>query len=146
MELILWRHADAEDGYPDAARALTSRGREQAEKMGDWLARRLPRGALILASPAVRAQQTAEFIGRAFRTEPRVGTSASPQDILAAAGWGDQPGTAVVVGHQPTLGRVACELCTGQPGEWPFAKAAVWWFAHDAHGVMVRAVLAPELA
>ena len=26
MELLLWRHADAEDGMPDAGRALTKKG------------------------------------------------------------------------------------------------------------------------
>ena len=35
MELILWRHAEAEDGYPDLERALTEKGHEQAKKMAD---------------------------------------------------------------------------------------------------------------
>ena len=34
MELILWRHAEAEDGFPDEERALTPQGIAQAEKMG----------------------------------------------------------------------------------------------------------------
>ncbi|HEX7466215.1 MAG TPA: histidine phosphatase family protein, partial [Usitatibacter sp.] len=39
MELILWRHAEAEDagGGGDLARSLTKRGRKQAAKMAEWL-------------------------------------------------------------------------------------------------------------
>ena len=38
MDLILWRHAEAEAGEPDDGRALTSKGHKQAEKMAAWLA------------------------------------------------------------------------------------------------------------
>ena len=41
MELILWRHADAEPGDPDLARRLTSKGQKQAERMAAWLGPRL---------------------------------------------------------------------------------------------------------
>ena len=37
MNLLLWRHAEAQDGDPDLARELTARGRKQAEKMAHWL-------------------------------------------------------------------------------------------------------------
>ena len=33
MNLILWRHADAEDGIPDEQRRLTAKGQKQAKKM-----------------------------------------------------------------------------------------------------------------
>lgn len=54
MELILWRHAEAEDGYPDHERALTEKGHEQAKKMAAWLKPRLPKDTQILVSPADR--------------------------------------------------------------------------------------------
>lgn len=59
MDLILWRHAEAEDSVPDSERKLTAKGCKQAEKVGGWLAERLPDDARILVSPAARAQQTA---------------------------------------------------------------------------------------
>ena len=46
MDLILWRHAEAEeatDGMEDLARALTPKGEKQAARMGAWLDRQLPR-------------------------------------------------------------------------------------------------------
>ena len=54
MELILWRHADAEDGVPDEARRLTAKGRKQAEKMAAWLTARLPADCRVMVSPATR--------------------------------------------------------------------------------------------
>ena len=40
MELILWRHAEAEPGtldLPDEQRALTPKGQRHAARMGAWL-------------------------------------------------------------------------------------------------------------
>ena len=33
MDLILWRHCEAEPGEPDLGRRLTSKGLKQAERM-----------------------------------------------------------------------------------------------------------------
>ena len=52
MDLILWRHADAQDGNPDLERPLTAKGRLQARKMAAWLNQRMPQEARILVSPA----------------------------------------------------------------------------------------------
>ena len=45
MDLIFWRHAEAEDereGLADLERALTSRGEKQAQRVGAWLDRHRP--------------------------------------------------------------------------------------------------------
>src|SRR3989304_4024273 len=42
MELILWRHADAEEGERDLERKLTGKGRKQATRVARWLQHRLP--------------------------------------------------------------------------------------------------------
>src|ERR1700760_4589857 len=68
MDLILWRHAEAEDiASTDLARALTTRGRKQAQTVAKWLRTRLPDDAVILASPAVRTIQTAETLSDQYR-------------------------------------------------------------------------------
>ena len=41
MDLILWRHAEAEPGEPDLGRRLTAKGHKQAERVGH-VARRPP--------------------------------------------------------------------------------------------------------
>ena len=85
MDLILWRHADAEDGSPDSARQLTERGRDQARRVAAWLKPRLPGRCEVLVSPAACAQQTALALGVPFVTSPAVGTDARAADVLAAA-------------------------------------------------------------
>ncbi|HEY5306925.1 MAG TPA: histidine phosphatase family protein, partial [Casimicrobiaceae bacterium] len=54
MDLILWRHAEAEPGEPDLGRRLTAKGIKQAERMATWLEVHLPDTCRILVSPADR--------------------------------------------------------------------------------------------
>jgi phosphohistidine phosphatase len=146
MDLILWRHADAEDRVPDDTRALTAKGEKQARRMAQWLEERLPKGVRILASPAKRAQQTASALTNRYETLGELGTAAGPQSILDAAGWPDAGGTVVVVGHQPTLGQAAALAMTGRPGAWSLKKGAVWWLeSRDGDDVITRAVIAPDV-
>ncbi|HSO07654.1 MAG TPA: histidine phosphatase family protein, partial [Pelomicrobium sp.] len=63
MDLILWRHAEAEDGVPDLARKLTPKGVKQAKRIAKWLRPRLPADTRVIVSPARRALQTAEALG-----------------------------------------------------------------------------------
>lgn len=149
MELILWRHADAEDaapGKPDAERSLTAKGTKQARRVAAWLKKRLPAEARVLVSPARRAQQTAQALSKRFETVREVGTMADAQSVLKAAGWPDGDGTVVVVGHQPSLGQTAALAVTGRTGDWSVKKGAIWWIESRGRGeAMVRAVIAPDL-
>jgi phosphohistidine phosphatase len=146
MDLILWRHAEAEDGTPDAARKLTKRGREQAKRVAVWLKRRLPKRCEILVSPAARAQETASALGARFETDAAVGTNADAAGLIAAVGWPDHQGAILVVGHQPTLGRVAATLLSGAPADWHMAKGAVWWLRHVDGETRLFAAIHPKLA
>jgi phosphohistidine phosphatase len=149
LELVLWRHADAEDGTPDAARALTAKGRKQARAVAKWLRKRLPADCLILVSPAIRAQQTAAALGLPMETAPQVDVGASAAAVLAAAGWPAGSGAVLVVGHQPTLGRAAALAFTGSATDWPVKKGALWWFSRRERDgeieVVLRAVVGPDL-
>ncbi len=149
IDLVLWRHAEAEDGVPDGERALTKKGRRQAASVAAWLRSTLPKRARILASPAVRAQQTAAALELPFATVREIGVGAAAADVLAAAGWPDGGGTAVVVGHQPTLGRAAALVLAGHEADWSVRKGAVWWLSRRVRDgnaqVLLRAVIGPEL-
>lgn len=148
MDLILWRHADAEEGGLDRERRLSVEGRKQARRVAAWLRKRLPRDATVLSSPARRAIETAGALTEHYRTIPQLEGSAHSNEILAAAGWPDRAGTVVVVGHQPTLGRAASLALTGVEAEWRVGKGAVWWLRREggeAGGkVVLRAVISPE--
>lgn len=153
MELLLWRHCEAEPGEPDLGRALTGKGEKQARRVAAWLHAHLPDTARILVSPARRAQQTAaalaELAPRKIKTVDSLAPGASAEDVLSAARWPDAKAPVVVVGHQPTLGWVASRLLTGVESEWPVKKGAVWWFSSRSRdGVeqaVVRAVISADL-
>jgi phosphohistidine phosphatase len=149
MELILWRHAEAEDGFPDAKRALTEKGHKQAEKMAEWLKARLPEDARILVSPSVRTQQTASALTKDFSTVDALAPGADAQAILDAAGWPRAGGTVIIVGHQPTLGEVLSRLLVNGNDSWSVKKGAVWWLANRKRGngaeTLLKATITPDL-
>ena len=149
MDLVLWRHAEAEPGTPDVDRRLTPKGLKQAVRMAAWLAKGLPDDARVLASPARRTQQTAIALGRRFETRDELALGATVTSVLAAAGWPDSAATVVVVGHQPTLGEVAGYLLAGEPQPWSIRKGAVWWLAtrpRDGRALAtLRAAIGPDL-
>ena len=148
MDLILWRHAEAEPGEPDLGRRLTAKGIKQAERMAIWLDNHLPDSCKILVSPADRAQQTALALKRKFRTVPELAPGASVSEVLATAGWPDAREPVLIVGHQPTLGEVAAFLVSGQDAAWSVRKGAVWWLSNrvreNSTAVVVRVVIGPD--
>ncbi len=144
MELILWRHADADPGGFDLERPLTTRGHDEAKRVAQWLRERLPAKFEVVASPAARAQQTASALVPQFRTVKELAPGATVQAILAAAGWPHAEGTVIVVGHQPDFGRAAAFLLSGKQAEWHLEKGGFWWFS-SAAPLIVRAVLSPDL-
>jgi len=145
MDLILWRHADAEDGTPDAERKLTPKGEKQAKRVAEWLREQLPDDCVVLVSPARRARQTAQALTKDFELVEAVGTGASPKGVLAAAGWPDRTGMVIVVGHQPTLGQTIARVLTGRDDGWSLRKGALWWLRSRDGEVSVRAVIGPDL-
>ncbi|WP_354681386.1 SixA phosphatase family protein [Cupriavidus plantarum] len=164
MNLILWRHAEAEDlpaamslsRNADLQRVLTPRGHKQAQASAKWLRHHLPSPYRVVCSPAVRARETAAALCSDAEVLPELGLGASVSEVLAAVGWpgpdeavarvhgvdgadrghrGDR--TVVVVGHQPWLGRVASRVLAGREMPWSVRKSGVWWFtarARDTEG------------
>ena len=95
------RHAEAEDGKPDAQRALTEKGEAQSRAAGAALkALGVPLDACV-SSPKVRALDTArlacEHLGVEVREDERLaGGPFDPREV--AAGLGDH---VMLVGHEP---------------------------------------------
>lgn len=152
MDLILWRHAEAEEGgasLPDAKRRLTARGDKQAHEMAKWLKPRLPKKVRILVSLATRTQQTAHALALPFEVEPKIGIGADAADLIAATDWPEHSGAVLLVGHQPTLGRLAALLLAGSELDWSVKKGAVWWLSKRSregrNQTVLRAVMNPEM-
>lgn len=103
MDLILWRHAEAEEGSDDMQRALTRRGQKQASAMATWLRKQLPDDFALLASEALRSQQTAALFAKSYEVVPALNPDASVEQVLSAIDWPRSGKTIVLVG--PTLYR-----------------------------------------
>jgi phosphohistidine phosphatase len=150
MDLLLWRHAEAVEGSPDQARELSERGLRQAGRIAAWLEEYRPAPLRILVSPTVRTRQTAKAFTKDFEIVPSLGPDARVADILAATGWPDARDACLVVGHQPTLGRLAAVLLTGAEADWTIKKGALWWFTNRVRDgdsqTVLRAAVAPDLA
>ena len=148
MDLILWRHCEAEPGEPDLGRRLTSKGLKQAERMAGWLDSHLPDTCRVLVSPADRAQQTALALKRKFKTVPELAPGATVTAALAAANWPDSREPVMIVGHQPTLGAIASFLLSGEEAYWSVRKGAVWWLSNRAReggaAVVLKVVVGPD--
>lgn len=112
--IYLLRHGDAEDGEDDdAVRRLTPKGERQAQVAGEALA---SRGATIdacLASPKLRAMETALLACEALGVEPETASElrGGSFDALALiAGRGD----VLLVGHEPDFSNEIARLTGGR--------------------------------
>jgi phosphohistidine phosphatase len=159
MDLILWRHADAQEAEPtddrqemmrrDLLRSLTGRGQKHAARMAAWLDHQMGDTTRILVSPALRCEQTALNLGRKFKTSELLGPDNSVEDLLEAAQWPDSKTPVLVVGHQPTLGQTAARLLGLPQVDLSVRKGGVWWLrSREREGrlqTVLLAVQSPDL-
>lgn len=108
--LYLLRHGDAEDGTgDDAARRLTPKGERQAQAAGRALVALGIKPDTCLASPKIRAAETARLACEALGLDPEVtealrGGQFDSADL--AAGRGD----VLLVGHEPDFSSEVARL------------------------------------
>lgn len=156
MDLILWRHAEAEEGTDrdtqsgnDLERALTPRGEKQAARMAGWLDRQLPGGARILVSPARRCEQTAQILGRKFKIRAELAPGSTPAQLLELVQWPLAKSPILLIGHQPTLGQTIAQLLGFQENDCAIKKGALWWLRSRDRGgqnqTVVLTVQSPEM-
>lgn len=115
MKLWILRHGEAEaHARTDAERSLTERGRAEVLRSAAHLIGQ-PLGAII-ASPYVRAQQTARLVREALgfvpdiRTVPWLTPEGSPEQVLAHLVAEDN---VLLVSHQPLVGNLISFLQHG---------------------------------
>lgn len=152
MDLILWRHAEAEphaaegDVAADLRRALTPKGKRHAARVGAWLHRQLPDDVRVLSSPAKRCVQTVEALGRNYKLVEALAPDSSAEAIIEAAGWPEHRQPALIVGHQPLLGQIASTVLCGGKQDWRIRKAGVFWITHKSSDGMpyVKLVVGPD--
>lgn len=153
--LVLLRHAEAErqaTSRRDFDRALTPRGRDDARRIGVWLAEQAIRVDVALVSSALRARETwaeagAAFSAAAVEDAPSL-YEAAPEAMLTLAEAAEGE-TVAVVAHNPGLQLLAARLAASEGTEprvrsslmagFPPATAAV--FRADAQGRWVGEAL-----
>lgn len=141
MKLLVVRHAIAEDheafargGGDDRDRPLSKKGKRRFRRGASALAALEPEVDLLVASPLVRARQTADLLDKALRrqgVEPERAESESlvpaahPRALAdwidlqrRAAGEGSKIGTVAVVGHEPHLSHLVSWLTAGSERSW----------------------------
>lgn len=112
---MLWllRHGEAEDGSPDDQRALTPRGEAQSRAAGKALQALGVEFEACLASPRVRARDTAllacESLGIEPVIEPRLSGGPFDADELAAG-----LEHVLLVGHDPDFSMAVHDLTGAQ--------------------------------
>jgi phosphohistidine phosphatase len=132
MDLILWRHAEAELPTPllaDEDRRLTPKGIKQAAKMANWLDAHLPENCRILVSPTTRTKETVAALKRKFKIVDELSPGATAESILATCNWPHHKKSVLIVGHQPSLGWVASQLLFPGAQECEIRKGTIWWIA-----------------
>jgi phosphohistidine phosphatase len=132
--ICLIRHAEAVDqrsDLPDGARYLTAAGRQAAANVGLKLSKYfssapslLPRDAIrMVASPLVRAMQTAELLAAGFgpdlvvECEPLLAPGADLAALVARLQQAAATDLLFVVGHEPDLALLGAALSNG--GDFP---------------------------
>lgn len=115
-QIWLLRHGDAEPhgARGDASRRLTARGEEQARVAGAALARLELGLGSVLASPRVRAWETARLACAALGLEPEshepLSGGFTREDALAALAGAGTDARLLLVGHEPDFSQLLYDL------------------------------------
>jgi len=119
MRIYLVRHSEAVGrvpSMPDAARYLSARGRVSFREMARRFLDAGGRPTLILASPFVRAVQTAEILSEALRYDgeivlvPRLSPGFDVEGLRDVLEGSPGEREIALVGHEPDLGVLLTRL------------------------------------
>jgi phosphohistidine phosphatase len=122
--IYLVRHGMAESLSPtlsDQERRLTAAGRDVMDHVAEGLSRLAVVPAVILASPMVRAAETAEILRRALARDaalehcPALAPGNPVSAIFNVLAEHLHQEQILLVGHEPTMGELASCLLTGSP-------------------------------
>lgn len=119
MELFLVQHGECKSETEDPERSLTEEGTETVRRMAAWAREVGVKAQQIRHSGKKRAAQTAELL--AEQLKPPAGANAVPglnpnDDVrpLAKALESEEQ-SIMLVGHLPSLSRLASQLTAGDP-------------------------------
>jgi len=123
--LVIMRHGKSDwnaGAADDASRPLSRRGEKASICMGSWLKKHDLAPDFILASPAVRTRETARIVARqtgfpvaGIRLDESLYHAGANRHLETLRSSGAQPGTLLLVGHNPGLEELLSALCSTPP-------------------------------
>lgn len=129
MLIYIIRHGEAHNGSStgrDRDRALTDLGHLQARAGGEYLAGLDACPKMVIASPYVRAQETAgelcEVLQQAMHTDDRLSADRGLTEMLSVVEEHSDVESIAIVSHMPTVGEFVSLLADG-----PAAPGASLW-------------------
>lgn len=135
MKIYLVRHGIAVEGLvrgitSDSQRPLTDEGISETKMVAQCLKRMGVKPDLIVASPLVRAKQTAEILNGALGGELTTSDSlcpgVTPANVYKFLKKYEDRKEIALVGHEPDMGDLVKEIiCAGFEFTLPFKKAGV---------------------
>ena len=148
VDLVLVRHGIAVeriDGRDDPERPLTRRGLQRTEQMMSTLARSGLNVDRLITSSYRRALQTAQIalqsgLAPLLETDERLQPGGDVLGLLETLA-----GSVVLVGHEPDLGDLACDLLGWPRGGLVLKKAGVVEMQQTNGRWQLRALLRPGL-
>lgn len=152
--IILLRHGLAEDataGTSDEERSLSAEGHAEMKQIARGLERAMPRADAIYSSPLLRAQQTALWVSKAYRSRVQINTVDA---LVPGASTGAfrafvdsiQEKRAVIVGHEPNLTRNLRALVgIDETDRIELQKGGCYGIRLDAHGGVLEWLLPPRI-
>lgn len=152
MKVYLVRHGDAASSETNPERPLTYKGREDTQKVAQFVKRLCLKVKAVEHSGKLRAQETAEILGASVESEEGVAKAEglSPNDDVEP--WVRELSRAesdlMLVGHLPFLGRVASALLIGSvdPAFIDFKPSSVLCLERTDEGAWyISWFLSPEL-
>jgi phosphohistidine phosphatase len=141
--LFLLRHAKSsweDPGLADHERPLAPRGRRACKLIATYLREQDVTASLVLCSSAARTRETLERIMPALgspevQIEDRLYGASSPELLSRLRELPERVDSAILIGHQPAIQRLALELAGDGPelhrlrGKFPTAALATLLFA-----------------
>jgi len=154
FRLDLLRHGDAlaATNGGDAERQLSDAGRETIARVAEEYLRRDWHPERVYSSPLRRARQSAAILAHRIKPAPdyeildALLPDEPPDHVVAWLSSSDLPPHVVLVGHQPSLGRLTAHLTGGREPSVPTAGLLVLRFQEPiaAGGAVLELQWRPE--
>ena len=129
QELLLFRHGIAEERggpTPEPLRALTPAGIRRTTAVAERLALLGIRADQLMSSPLVRARQTAEIaVAAGLAGQLEIDGALAPDGDALALVRSSGSERLMLVGHEPDLGQLACQVLGAPAGAITLKKAGL---------------------